>query len=55
MLAGDAAAAGEALSALAAAGIELSDFAMGQPSLDEVFFALTGQPGAAEPREKEPA
>ena len=34
--------ASEALSALVAAGIELSDFAMGSPSLEEVFFALTG-------------
>jgi len=36
--------ANEALSALMAAGIEISDFSMGSPSLDEVFFALTGQP-----------
>ena len=35
-------AASEALSALVAAGVELSDFAMGSPSLEEVFFALTG-------------
>ena len=32
--------------ALIAAGIELADFSMGQPSLDEVFFALTGQPAS---------
>lgn len=32
-----------ALAALVAAGIELSDFSMGQPSLEEVFFALTGE------------
>jgi ABC-2 type transport system ATP-binding protein len=31
-----------ALQALLAAGIELADFSMGSPSLDEVFFALTG-------------
>ncbi|WP_159591575.1 ATP-binding cassette domain-containing protein [Chelativorans xinjiangense] len=36
-------AANEALAALIAAGIELADFSMGSPSLDEVFFALTGQ------------
>ncbi len=30
------------VAALAAAGIALSDFSLGQPSLDEVFFALTG-------------
>jgi ABC-2 type transport system ATP-binding protein len=34
--------ANEALSALIAAGIELADFSMGSPSLEEVFFALTG-------------
>ena len=44
VMAGSAGAANEAVAALMAAGMELSDFAMGQPSLDEVFFALTGQP-----------
>jgi ABC-2 type transport system ATP-binding protein len=34
--------ANEALGALIGAGIELADFSMGSPSLDEVFFALTG-------------
>ncbi len=34
--------ANEALAALIAAGIEIADFSMGSPSLDEVFFALTG-------------
>ena len=34
--------ANAALGALIHAGIELSDFSMGSPSLDEVFFALTG-------------
>jgi ABC-2 type transport system ATP-binding protein len=48
ILAGTANAANEALAALVASGIELSDFSMGQPSLDEVFFALTGQPGSGE-------
>jgi ABC-2 type transport system ATP-binding protein len=38
------AAATEALSALQADGIALTDFALGSPSLDEVFFALTGEP-----------
>jgi ABC-2 type transport system ATP-binding protein len=42
-----AAAASEAVAALVAAGIEPSDFAMGSPSLDEVFLALTGK--GAEP------
>jgi ABC-2 type transport system ATP-binding protein len=41
--AGSAQTANEAIAALIEAGIEPSDFSMGQPSLDEVFFALTGQ------------
>ena len=32
-----------ALAALLDAGIELADFSMGSPSLDEVFFSLTGK------------
>jgi ABC-2 type transport system ATP-binding protein len=32
----------EAVAALARAGIEVGDFSRGQPSLDEVFLALTG-------------
>ena len=40
---GSAEAASGAVAALVAAGIEPADFAMGSPSLDEVFFALTGQ------------
>jgi len=35
--------ANEAIAALMDAGIALSDFSMGSPSLDEVFFALTGE------------
>ena len=38
-----AAAAADAVAALVAAGIEPTDFAMGSPSLDEVFLALTGK------------
>jgi ABC-2 type transport system ATP-binding protein len=34
--------ASHALAGLTAAGIGVSDFALGQPSLDEVFLALTG-------------
>jgi ABC-2 type transport system ATP-binding protein len=34
--------AAAALSELIAAGIEVAEFSLGQPSLDEVFFALTG-------------
>jgi ABC-2 type transport system ATP-binding protein len=35
--------ANAALGVLIDAGIELADFSMGSPSLDEVFFALTGK------------
>jgi ABC-2 type transport system ATP-binding protein len=44
------AASGEAAAAvaeLAWAGITVGEFALGQPSLDEVFLALTGQPPAS--------
>lgn len=44
VIAASAGQASDALSALRTAGIELADFSMGSPSLDEVFFALTGQP-----------
>ncbi len=43
VIAGTATVANEALGALIAAGIEISDFSMAHPSLDAVFFALTGQ------------
>jgi ABC-2 type transport system ATP-binding protein len=36
--------ASRALAALAAAGIVVDDFSLGQPSLDEVFLALTDRP-----------
>ena len=48
VIAGDAAAANAAISALIAAGIEISDFSLGQPSLDTVFFALTGHAAGGE-------
>lgn len=44
IVAGTSRDANEALGALLEAGIELADFSMGSPSLDEVFFALTGKP-----------
>jgi ABC-2 type transport system ATP-binding protein len=34
----------DALAELAAAGVRIADFSVGQPSLDEVFLALTGHP-----------
>ena len=36
--------AAEALSALSGGGVAVADFSLGQPSLDEVFLALTGRP-----------
>ena len=36
-------------SALSRADIPLCDFALGTPSLDDVFFTLTGRPPAKEP------
>jgi ABC-2 type transport system ATP-binding protein len=38
--------ASRALAALAGAGIVVDEFALGQPSLDEVFLALTDRPAA---------
>jgi ABC-2 type transport system ATP-binding protein len=40
--------ASRALAALAQAGIVVDDFALGQPSLDEVFLALTDRPAHEE-------
>ncbi|HZD38178.1 MAG TPA: ATP-binding cassette domain-containing protein [Actinomycetes bacterium] len=37
--------AARALAELSGSGIAVSDFALGQPRLDEVFLALTGRPG----------
>jgi ABC-2 type transport system ATP-binding protein len=44
--AGDKAA--EAIGALNAAGVHIAEFSLGQPSLDEVFLALTGRPAEPE-------
>lgn len=49
VVAGDAAQASAAVAALIAAGIEPADFSLGSPSLDEVFFALTGGTGTDTP------
>jgi len=40
----DAQRVAQALAELSRAGVAVSDFALGQPSLDEVFLALTGHP-----------
>ncbi len=55
--AGGAKAAHEATGALLEAGIEIADFSVGSPSLEEVFFALTGtkEPGTKETGTMEPA
>lgn len=42
-MASDAAEAHGALGSLLKAGIGIADFSMGSPSLEEVFFALTGR------------
>jgi ABC-2 type transport system ATP-binding protein len=55
IMAGTPRAASEALAALIAANIEVSDFAMGSPSLEEVFFTLTGRNTADAPTEREDA
>ena len=38
--------AAKALGKLSRSGVAVSEFALGQPSLDEVFLALTGRPAA---------
>ena len=54
VMAGTATQASEALAALVAAGLEPADFSMGQPSLEAVFFALTGQPRDQDGQERKP-
>lgn len=43
---------GEAFAALAAAGIAIHEFSLAQPSLDDVFFALTGRPAEDQAQEE---
>ena len=45
----------DALGALASAGIGVAELVIGQPSLDDVFFALTGKPAEATAAEETPA
>jgi ABC-2 type transport system ATP-binding protein len=45
----DAAKATDVLGALCRAQISLTDFSLGAPSLDDVFFALTGRPAEEKP------
>ena len=44
-----------AIAELSAAGIALADFSLGQPSLDEVFLALTGHTAEESADDKEEA
>jgi len=53
-IAGSPKAANAAIAALIKAGIDIADFSMGSPSLDEVFFALTGQSDMASAQEVQP-
>jgi ABC-2 type transport system ATP-binding protein len=50
----DAERASEAVGELFSAGIAVSSFALGQPSLDEVFLALTGHTAEADEPIEEP-
>jgi ABC-2 type transport system ATP-binding protein len=45
----------DALAALHAAGIGVAELTLGQPSLDDVFFALTGKAGAPATNDREVA
>ncbi len=47
--------AAEVLNALCTAHIQLTDFSLGAPSLDDVFFSLTGRPPEPPLAGKEPA
>ena len=49
----DAAAAAQVLGALTQARIEFTEFALGTPSLDDVFFALTGRPAETVAKDKD--
>jgi ABC-2 type transport system ATP-binding protein len=44
-----------ALAQLSRSGVALTDFALGQPSLDEVFLALTGRPAEDDETEEDAA
>jgi ABC-2 type transport system ATP-binding protein len=47
--------AARALTALAGNGLPVAEFDLGQPSLDEVFLALTGHPADVDDPEEEAA
>jgi len=48
----DAGRAADTLAELSRSGVRIADFALGQPSLDEVFLALTGRPADDDPEEE---
>jgi ABC-2 type transport system ATP-binding protein len=48
----DADRAAEAVAELSRSGVRIADFSLGQPSLDEVFLALTGHPAEEEDTEE---
>ena len=48
----DADRAAEAVAALTRSGVQVAAFSSGQPSLDEVFLALTGHPAEADSLEQ---
>jgi ABC-2 type transport system ATP-binding protein len=48
----DADRAARAVAELSRSGVGVADFSLGQPSLDEVFLALTGHPAEEEPGEE---
>ncbi len=50
----DAAQAADVLSALSKANIQLTDFSLGSPSLDDVFFTLTGHAAESSASASEP-
>jgi ABC-2 type transport system ATP-binding protein len=51
----DADRAAQAVAELSRSGVGVADFSLGQPSLDEVFLALTGHPAEEEGEEEEAA
>ena len=50
----DAQQVADALAGLSRAGVAVTDFSLGQPSLDEVFLAITGHPVSEEVKEDAP-
>jgi ABC-2 type transport system ATP-binding protein len=50
----DAEVAAEAIAELARAGVAVAGFSLGQPSLDEVFLALTGHTAESEDADDDP-